>query len=134
MTLVLGMDIGGSCSRGRLASGDGTTIAEAQAASASLTAAGPERAGRALDELLIALGLRPVGERETLAAVCVGTAGSGSAAAADWFARRLAPLTTTGTVIVVNDSRLALPAAGIDEGIAVISGTGSTAVGVARRP
>ena len=148
MTLVLGMDIGGTQARARLATADGTIVAEAEAASASLTAAGRARAGRALDELLAALGLHgpadasglretwdaacPPGHQslETLDAICVGTAGSGSPASVEWFEHRLASLTTTKTIIVVNDSRLALPAAGLDEGIAVVSGTGSTAVGV----
>jgi glucosamine kinase len=162
VTLVLGMDIGGTHSRARLASADGATVAEAESGSASLTAAGPERAEKAVADLLTALGLRgaavldpfgaaaaqqqlgsaevhePVkpgspGEQrfEPLRVICVGTAGSGSPASVKWFKDRLSPLTSTSRVIVVNDSRLALPAAGLDEGIAVISGTGSTAIGVA---
>ena len=49
--------------------------------------------------------------------------------AEEFLADRLAPLTRTGTVIVVNDAMLVLPAAGLDEGVAVICGTGSIAVG-----
>jgi glucosamine kinase len=103
---------------------DGTVVAEAQAASASLTAAGSDSAAAALSELLAQL---PDGE--PFDAVCAGSAGSNVPGAREFLAERLAPLTRTGTVIVVNDAMLVLPAAGLDEGVAVICGTGSIAVG-----
>ncbi len=127
MSVVVGLDIGGTHSRARLAR-DGQTVAEAEVGSASLTAAGAQRATTALAELATRLGLAELGPVD---AICAGSAGSGSAEARDFLTRSLAPLTRSGTVVVVNDARLILPAAGLDEGIALIGGTGSIAVGVA---
>ena len=126
MSLVLGLDIGGTHSRARLAC-DGETLAEAKAGSASLTAAGADAAAEALEQLIADLDLSSHGP---LDAVCAGSAGSGSPEAVDFLRRHLAPLTRTGTVLVVNDARLVLPAAGLEDGIAVISGTGSMCIGV----
>lgn len=120
---LLGLDIGGTSSRARVVV-DGIVVAEAEAASASLTAAGPDSAAAALGELLAQL---PAGE--PFDAVCAGSAGSNVPGAREFLAERLAPLTRTGTVIVVNDAMLVLPAAGLNEGVAVICGTGSIAVG-----
>ncbi|MGI9156895.1 MAG: BadF/BadG/BcrA/BcrD ATPase family protein [Marmoricola sp.] len=127
MTVVVGVDIGGTHSRARLAR-DGHTVAEADVGSASLTAVGAQRATTALSELTARLGLAELGPVD---AICIGSAGSGSTDAHDFLTRSLAPMTRSGTVLVVNDARLILPAAGLDEGIALIGGTGSTAVGVA---
>jgi glucosamine kinase len=120
---LLGLDIGGTSSRARVVV-DGAVVAEAQAASASLTAAGSDSAAAALAELLAQLPLD-----DPFDAVCAGSAGSNVPGAEEFLAGRLAPLTRTGTVIVVNDAMLVLPAAGLDEGVAVICGTGSIAVG-----
>jgi glucosamine kinase len=120
---LLGLDIGGTSSRARMVV-DGAIVAEAQAASASLTAAGSDSAAAALAELLAQL---PLGE--PFDAICAGSAGSNVPGAQEFLAERLAPLTRDGTVIVVNDATLVLPAAGLDEGVAVICGTGSIAVG-----
>lgn len=120
---LLGLDIGGTSSRARVVA-DGIVEAEARAASASLTAAGSDSAAAALGELLAQL---PAGA--PFDAVCAGSAGSNVPGAREFLAERLAPLTRTGTVIVVNDAMLVLPAAGLDEGVAVICGTGSIAVG-----
>ena len=122
---LLGLDIGGTSSRARVVV-DGAVVAEAQAASASLTAAGSDSAAAALAELLAQLPLD-----DPFDAVCAGSAGSNVPGAEEFLADRLAPLTRTGTVIVVNDAMLVLPAAGLDEGVAVICGTGSIAVGKA---
>jgi N-acetylglucosamine kinase-like BadF-type ATPase len=127
------MDVGGTRSRARLAVGTmaADVVAESEAPSASLTAAGLEQAGYSVEALLAGVGLGAE-DVESLDAICVGSAGSGSAAAVGWLVERLAPLARGGraSVGVLNDSLLALPAAGLDEGIAVICGTGSTAVGV----
>jgi glucosamine kinase len=120
---LLGLDIGGTSSRARMVV-DGAIVAEAQAASASLTAAGSDSAAAALAELLAQLPLA-----EPFDAICAGSAGSNVPGAREFLADRLAPLTRDGTVIVVNDAMLVLPAAGLDEGVAVICGTGSIAVG-----
>ena len=61
---LLGLDIGGTSSRARVVV-DGAVVAEAQAASASLTAAGPDSAAAALAELLAQL---PLDSRSTRSA------------------------------------------------------------------
>lgn len=124
MATVLGIDIGGSTSRARLVR-DGELAAEAKASSASLVAAGPDAASQALDALLSQLPDAGAG----LDAVCAGAAGLSAGPARDLLHARLAPLTSSGTVLIVDDASLILPAAGRDDGIAVICGTGSIAVG-----
>ncbi len=125
MSRLLGLDIGGSKTRARLVI-DEQIAAEATAQSASLTAAGADRAAAALTDLL---GQLP-DVTGSLDAVCAGAAGVLTARdTRDILQARLAPLTTSGRVVVVDDASLILPAAGLAEGIAVISGTGSIAVG-----
>jgi glucosamine kinase len=126
MTRVLGLDIGGTHSRALLVR-DGQLVGEATAASASLTAAGRSRATDALSSLLGQLAL---GAGSGLDAVCIGTAGTGAAEADAFLVGLLSPLTVQGRVIVVNDARLVLAAAGLTDGIACVAGTGSIAVGM----
>jgi N-acetylglucosamine kinase-like BadF-type ATPase len=142
---VLGLDIGGTHTRGRLVRDD-HLVAEATAPSASLPAAGRQRASDALASLLRELGLgnslnqgaglvggQPQDEDACaglLDAVCVGTAGTGAPAQQAFLVKLLAPLTRLGTVVVVNDARLVLAAAGLTDGIACVAGTGSIAVGM----
>jgi N-acetylglucosamine kinase-like BadF-type ATPase len=123
---VLGLDIGASRSRARLCV-DGAVTAEAEAAGASVTAAGRAGAERALAELLAAL---PLGPEPGIDAICVGSAGISAPGSREFLHGRLAPLTRAGTVVIVHDALLVLSAAGLDSGIAVICGTGSVAVGV----
>jgi glucosamine kinase len=125
---LLGIDIGGSSTRARLVI-DAEIAAEATAGSASLTAVGPDRAASALADLL---GQLP-DLTGSLDAVCAGAAGVRTAGGTREFLRaRLAPLTVSDCVVVVDDASLILPAAGLTEGIAVICGTGSFAVGSCR--
>jgi glucosamine kinase len=122
---LLGLDIGGSTTRARLVVDD-EIAAEATAGSASLTASGPAAAARALTDLL---GQLPdlTGK---LDAVCAGAAGALTAPDTRGFLQeRLTPLTSSGRVVIVDDAALILPAAGLAEGVAVICGTGSIAVG-----
>jgi hypothetical protein len=105
---VLGLDIGGTHCRARL-SVDGQVVGTAEADSASLTAIGALRAGQALSEVLARLSLDSTA---LLDAVGVGSAGTGSAAAEAFLTGLLAPLTRSGIVVIVNDARLVLPAAG----------------------
>ena len=122
---VLGLDIGGSTTRARLEA-DGTLVGEASGGSASMTAAGPERAAAALADVLGQLPVPP----GSLDAVCAGAAGALTAAGTHDFLRAtLAPLTARGRVVVVDDASLILPAAGLTDGIAIICGTGSIAAG-----
>jgi glucosamine kinase len=124
MSTVLGLDIGGSQSRAQLCA-DGEVVAESQAASASLVAVGPASAEAALAELLARLPL----PRHRLDAICAGAAGSSVPATRQFLTAQLAPLTRSGTVLIVKDAMLVLPAAGLDEGVALICGTGSIALG-----
>jgi glucosamine kinase len=125
VTSILGLDIGGSSTRARLVV-DEQIAAEATGASASLTAAGPERASAALADVLARLPDTGGG----LDAVCAGAAGLLTARdTRDFLVTSLAPLTSSGRVLVVDDASLILPAAGLTDGIAVICGTGSIAVG-----
>jgi len=125
MSRVLGLDIGGTHCRARL-SEHGQVVGEAEADSASLTAIGTERASRALSMVLKRLSLD---DTAMLDAICAGSAGTGSDAARAFLVGLLAPLTRSGNVVVVNDARLVLPAAGVGEGVGVICGTGSSAIG-----
>lgn len=122
---LLGIDIGGTNSRARLWA-RGQIAAESQASSASLTAVGQQAASSALAELLSGV---HVGPAEQVDAVCVGSAGLSVPGARQFLHDQLAPLTRSGTVVIVSDAMLALPAAGLADGVSVICGTGSVAVG-----
>jgi glucosamine kinase len=123
VTRVLGIDIGGTQSRAQLCA-DGAVQAESKAASASLVAVGEANAKAALADLLAQLPLPP---RPRLDAICVGSAGCSVPGTRQFLTEQLAPLTRT--MVIVNDAALVLPAAGLDEGVALICGTGSVAIG-----
>jgi glucosamine kinase len=125
MTRVLGLDIGGTRSRAQLCV-DGEVVAESQAASASLVAVGAASAQAALTDLLARLHLDPL---RRLDAICVGSAGASVPGTRQFLTEHLAPLTRPGRVMIVKDATLILPAAGLDDGIALVCGTGSVAVG-----
>jgi glucosamine kinase len=122
---LLGIDIGGTKSRARVCTG-GQLTAESHGPSASLPAAGRDRAQAALTALLDDLKLD---ETRKLDAVCAGSAGLSVPGAQEFLHEQLAPLTRNGQVTIVTDIQLVLPAAGLAEGVAVICGTGSVAVG-----
>jgi N-acetylglucosamine kinase-like BadF-type ATPase len=122
MSAVIGLDIGGSKTHGvRLA--DGQVVAEALAGSANLASVGAAEAGRQLDTLLDRLG------RDGVTAVCAGAAGADTAEGADRLGELLATKVPGARLNIVHDTALVLAAAGVDEGVAVISGTGSVAWG-----
>jgi glucosamine kinase len=123
VSTVLGLDIGGTRSRAQFCV-DGEVVADAAASSACLVSVGAAGAKAALADLLAQLPL-PRG----LDAICVGSAGASVPASRRFLTRHLAPLTRSGTVMIVKDAMLVLPAAGLDAGIALICGTGSVAVG-----
>lgn len=125
MPRVLGVDIGGTSSRARLAV-DGTLIAEARAESANASAVGVGEASLALEALL---GRLPLERYVPLDAACAGAAGAVGATVVQLFSQRLGPLTSGGKVSVVGDVHLVLPAAGLEQGVALICGTGSAALG-----
>jgi glucosamine kinase len=122
---VLGLDIGGTRSRAQLWV-DSEVVAEAAAAGASVAAVGAASAEAALMHLLAQLPLQP---RRRLDAICAGSAGVSVPGARQFLTDHLAPLTRSGNVVIVKDAMLVLPAAGLDEGVALVCGTGSVAVG-----
>jgi glucosamine kinase len=122
---LLGLDIGATSSRARLWAG-GQVAAESRGPSASVPAVGLERATAALAGLLADAGVDPA---EPLDAICAGSAGLSASGTTEFLRRQLAPLTRPDALVIVSDVTLVLPAAGLDEGIAVICGTGSVAVG-----
>jgi glucosamine kinase len=121
---VLGLDIGGTRSRAQL-SVDGEVVAEAAAAGASLVAVGEASASAALADLLAQLPL----QRRSLDAICAGSAGASAPGVRRFLTEHLAPLTPAGKLVIVKDAMLVLPAADLDEGVALMCGTGSVAVG-----
>jgi glucosamine kinase len=119
---VLGLDAGGSKTKGLRVEG-GQVVRSAVAGSANLLSVGAEEASRQLDILLDELG------RTGVAAACIGAAGIHTAAAEQRLQVLLESKLADTPVRVVHDSRLILAAAGLDSGVAVISGTGSVAWG-----
>jgi len=125
MTRVLGLDIGATGSRAQLCV-DGEIVAESKAASASVVAVGPASAKAALADILAQLPLDP---QQPLDAVCAGSAGISVRGTRQFLAEHLPPLARPGRTVIVKDAMLILPAAGLDEGVALICGTGSVAIG-----
>jgi N-acetylglucosamine kinase-like BadF-type ATPase len=125
---LVGIDIGGTRSRARLWA-DGRIAAESEGPSASIPAAGADAARAALEAVLAGLNLDPA---QPVDAICAGSAGLSVPGAQEFLHEQLAPLTRSGSVVIVSDAMLVLPAAGLDAGIAVICGTGSVAVATFR--
>jgi N-acetylglucosamine kinase-like BadF-type ATPase len=99
-------------------------LAETVVGSANVASVGAREAARQLSTALDRLGATDVG------AVCAGAAGADSAEQRDQLAALLAGLLPTARIEVVHDAQLLLAAAGLDTGIALISGTGSVAWGL----
>ncbi|HXI95627.1 MAG TPA: BadF/BadG/BcrA/BcrD ATPase family protein [Candidatus Acidoferrum sp.] len=121
-TSVLGLDIGGSLSRAQLSAG-GRVIAEVEGPGANVAALPPATVKRRLTALLAELG--PIHPD----ACCAGAAGAEVPAGRLRLERLLVSLLPGCRISVVHDARLVLSAARVDEGIALISGTGSVAYG-----
>ncbi len=121
---MVGLDIGGSKTHAVLTLG-GETVAEVLAGSANPSSVGAEEAERQLAGVLTRL----LDGQPAPAHVCAGVAGADSERARADFARLLARHAPGAGVSVVHDSALLLAAAGLDEGIALIAGTGSVAWG-----
>jgi len=122
---VVGLDIGGSKTHALavdMLSGD-QAIQEVMAGSANLSSVGATEVARQLTAVFDQLG------RDGITAVCAGAAGVDSPAQE----RRLRDLVHTqvpgASVQIVHDTQLILAAAGTDDGIALIAGTGSVAWG-----
>lgn len=122
MSDLLGLDIGGSRTRARRETDGVTRVGEADGA--NLASVGDAEAGRRLDAVLAGLG-----DLSGVAAVCAGAAGADSPATVARLTALLAERVPGARVLVVHDTRLLLAATGLDEGVALISGTGSVAWG-----
>lgn len=120
MSDLLGLDIGGSTTRA-LRCTDGVRR-ETRTGSANLASVGDARAGAALDAALAGLG-----DLSGVQAVCAGAAGADSPATVARLTAMLAARVPRARVAVVHDTELML--AGLAEGVALISGTGSVAWG-----
>ena len=123
MSDLLGLDIGGSKTRAVRCT-DGRRR-ESETGSANLASVGDAEAGRQLDAALAGLG-----DLTGVRAVCAGAAGADSPATVARLTALLAHRVPRATVRVVHDTRLVLAAAGLDQGVALISGTGSVAWGL----
>lgn len=119
---VLGLDIGGSKTRGVRAE-KGEVVREALAGSANISSVGSSGAAAALDALLERLG------RDGVSAVCAGAAGADTPEGEIRLAALLRDRLPGVPVAVVHDAQLILAAAGLHAGVVVISGTGSVAWG-----
>lgn len=120
MTVVLGIDVGGTKLRAQLVQAD--TIIDVEL---------PSRSWVALDVEAITGQMRMLLERlpETPETICVGASGCETPADAQRIHTGLQPLWPRAHIMVVNDAELVLPAAGLHVGTAIVSGTG--AIGVA---
>jgi N-acetylglucosamine kinase-like BadF-type ATPase len=118
---LLGLDIGGSSSRARLVDG-GRIVAELEGPGANVAALRPRVVQSRLRALLAGLSVTPV-------ACCAGCAGAEVPAGRERLERILSALLPNCMITVVHDARLVLAAAGLESGIALVSGTGSVAYG-----
>lgn len=122
--VVLAFDIGGSKTQAVRAE-DGHVVAETIVGSANVSSVGVEEAGRQLDAAIADLGGAAAGVDAALA----GSAGVDTPASVARLEGLLTERLPGAAIGVVHDTHLILAAAGLDEGIALISGTGSVAWG-----
>lgn len=119
---VLGLDVGGSKTHGVRVEDD-EVVRDALAGSANISSVGVAEAGRQLDVLLDQLG------RDGVTAICVGAAGADTAEGEERLAQLLRDRLPDARLQVVHDAQLILAAAGLAQGVGVISGAGSVAWG-----
>lgn len=123
---VVGLDVGGTRSSGRLCEG-GRVLAEAEAGAANAAAVGQDRAEQTLLEVVEQL--RSLAGNGPIAALCAGVAGADAPRQREMALAVLRRLVPGARALVVHDSRLVLAAADLDDGIVLIAGTGSIASG-----
>lgn len=121
MTILVGLDIGGSKTHG-IRFVDGEVAAEATVGSANVQNTSSDTAAAHLAKLFKEIG-------SGAAHVIAGAGGIDTPADARELEALIRPLAGNATIQVVHDSRLILAAGGTDSGIAVIAGTGSAAWG-----
>ena len=123
---AVGIDIGGSKTHA-VSLVDGRIAAEALAGSANVASVGVVEAGHQLralrDELARATGDLPI------RTICAGAAGVDTVEAELRLRDLIGALVPGAKVRIVHDTELILAAAGLDRGVALISGTGSVAWG-----
>lgn len=124
--VVVGIDVGGSKTHGVRSQG-GSVLADAVRGAANPSSVGLPAATRELDLLIDDLLASDPGVR--IAAVCIGASGADSDGARRRLGEVLQRRLPGVPVRVVHDTELVLAAAGLDEGVVVISGTGSSAWG-----
>ncbi len=120
---IVGLDVGGSKTHAVLADSTGV-LAETVVGSANVASVGAGEATRQLSTALEQLGGTDIG------GVCAGAAGADSPEQRAQLAALITGLLPAARVDVVHDAQLLLAAAGLDTGIALISGTGSVAWGI----
>ncbi len=125
MSDVVGLDIGGSKTAG-VRRRAGREVARARTGSANLQSVSVEQARAALQDLAARLG------SDGVQVVYAAAAGADTTASQRRVADLVAAAWPAAQVRVGHDTTALLPAAGLDAGIAVVSGTGSVAVGVGR--
>lgn len=132
MTLVLGVDAGGTRTRAAIADGDGRVWGAAVAAGGNLDDAGPAGAAAAIAEAVQGARMHAGLGQEIFDAVFLGIAGVVSEAdrAAVLAAMEPLGLAAPGRIRIDHDCRIAL-AGGLSgrPGIVLIAGTGSAAFG-----
>lgn len=124
--LVIGLDIGGSKTRG-IVWRDGQVVVDATAGSANVQNVSVETARENLQQLFTEL-LPPLGGQMPLT-VFAGSGGIDTTDDADALAALISPFAPGAQITVVHDTRLLLAAGGAAVGVAIISGTGSAAWG-----
>ncbi len=123
MSMVIGVDIGGSKTHGIRVGPDGAVLAEQVVGSANVESVSVEQAESEINSLFDVLG------RSDVDVVCVGSAGINTAVQESWLHGLISRHVPGAHVLVVHDTRLILATREIDDGIAVICGTGSVAWG-----
>lgn len=127
---AIGLDIGGSKTHAvsyLSTASHRTQVVEAYAASANVNSVGETEADAQIAAVLAGLAVQ--GHDGTPDMVCAGAAGVDSVAGEERLRTLLARRIPGSKLKVVHDAHLILAAAGVNEGIAVISGTGSVAWG-----
>ncbi|MFJ8062768.1 BadF/BadG/BcrA/BcrD ATPase family protein [Streptomyces sp. NPDC096142] len=125
MRVLVGADIGGTKLAVRATTPDGTVRVDVEVPSAGWEAAPVERAARWLVDRVEPV--LPAGNE--IAALGVGAQGCDTQEHCGHLSAALGALGVPATV--VNDGSLLVPAAGLAEGIGIVAGTGSIAVGAA---
>lgn len=124
---ALDLDLGGSRSRALLLAADGSILAEAAAGPGNPAVFGEAVVAESISELVAqVLGAGPP------VAVCCGAAGADAEVERRVLESLLAAAVPGIPLEVVPDPALVLGAAGLEEGVALIAGTGSIAYGAGR--